>query len=352
MKKTLSILSICALLATSAFAEISYWGWSRGVFTPASIDQDGSVEADFDTSWGDESTYVEFGFTGATEDKNAGFNLTFANKTAFVDDDEAYTGLGYFDVEEASVWAIPLEGLKAGMGLYSYVDWYESESFGGRDFARNLLGKCNTKAYTFDEVYNTVNSWVSYSNSGFMAAAQVGIDDADSIDTVDLFAFGDYFVGYTIENVGTVKVAFFGDASEDSRYAQAQFSLATIENLQLKLSGAVPVSADDADYTAKIDLAGDYSMDAATIHYYALETVADANILELGLGLDYSVTDSVTSTNDIRGYITDGDNTVAGTIGVKKAFGDSYAGAAIQGNYNLDSNDYEFGIPLMITISL
>jgi len=352
MKKTLGILSICALVATSAFADISYWGWGRGVFTPASINQDGDVDADFDTSWGDDSAYVEFGFTGATEDDTAGFNLTFANKTAFVDDDEAYTGLGYFDVEEASVWATPLENLTAGMGLYSYVDWSESESFGGRDFARNLLGDCNTKAYTFGYAYSTVNSWVTYDNGGLMAAAQVGIDDSDAIETVDLFAFGKYFIGYTIENIGTVKAAFFGDASEGSRYAQAQFSLASIENLELKLSGAVPVSADDADYTAKIDLAGDYSMDAATIHYYALETVADTNILELGLGLDYALTDVITSTNDIRGYITDGDNTVAGTIGVKKAFGNSYAGAAIQGNYNLDSNDYEIGIPLMITIDL
>ncbi|OJF77197.1 MAG: hypothetical protein BKP49_03425 [Treponema sp. CETP13] len=321
-------------------------------FVPASIDEDGSVTADYDTSWGGDTAYVEFGFSGATEEETAGFNLTFANKTAFAD-------LGNFDVEEASVWVSPLDGLTAGIGYGSDIDWSESEGFGGRDFARNLLGNCDTAAYTFDEVSNSVNSWVEYTMGGFMTAAQVGVDDADAIDTVDLFAWGDYFIGYSIENIGTIKAAFFGNSAAADRYAQAQFSLAAVDNLGLKLSGAIPVSPDDADYTAKINLAGSYAMNAATIHYYALETVADTNVFAAGLGFDYALTDTLTSVNDIRTYITDADtadsgdeDAIAGTIGVKKAFGSCEAGVAVQGNYNFETSGYEVGIPLMITISL
>ena len=102
MKKTLIAIAAATAVATSAFAEITFGAWGRGIVVPVASNGDGT-QAFETTSWGGQPR-VGFEINGGSE--NIGFTVKMNGDNG-----------GSIEIhDEAKIWAKPFDFLKLQMG--------------------------------------------------------------------------------------------------------------------------------------------------------------------------------------------------------------------------------------------
>ena len=364
MKKTLGILAIFALVATAAFAEVTFGAWGRGLFVPVEGTSD-STTYDTTTSWGGNAR-VGATIAGSTEAGDIGFQIDFNG-------DGNSIGAG----DNQFIWAQPIEGLRLAVGKIEDNTLRGDEAFGGFNWLRSASNSGIGEGITFartdaDDGENSQGAEIKYQGYGFTAIAMIR-DPTDRYEVSDMISDINFDVAYDIANIGMIKAGIHSDPEDtlngsttvggftydyNSSFYQFAFDLKAVENLNLSVGLQLPMYSDvtdNGDYRDSIiSASGNYTIDAAKLHFYFIETIYDSdtdydNGTQAAIGADYGFDAGYGLTSDVTFAKVDNadDATIGGTIGVTKSLSSGCVGVAFQANKTGDADTY-FAIPVKV----
>ncbi len=201
MKKLIGTAMLAALLATSAFAEISLSGWGRGIWAP--VGYDGDVKMTRGTSWGDAE---RIGVTVAGNSDNIGFVFAFHADGG---------SIGIHDV--ANVWTKPWDWLKVTIGKIQDDTLRVNNGFGQFAWLRTGAGKVGE-----DLTFQRFGGYGGYKCGGDFTGAEISLTPVDglyiaagfkmdqTVDFVDVLKVSQYAAGYKIEDLLAIKAQYIG----------------------------------------------------------------------------------------------------------------------------------------------
>lgn len=257
MKKIIGIAAIAAMVATSAFAEITFGAWGRSGLDFGNV----SSGSAYDISTNDSTTIdptdatlaatpswaagsrVGFSVAGKNDDGTVGFNVNVdANGGTFGVGDQAkvWGKLGFMEVQFGK---IQLDDLRGSIG-----DWGNREEF-------NQKGE--------DAIFTRF-----YPKEGMTVALRPieGLFIGAAIDTgtgtarlEDAFKAVQVGLGYTVKDTVQLKAQYIGSAVED-HYGTLEFGadLLMIKNNLIEIGAKLPMAKDNADgyFNAIVALSG------------------------------------------------------------------------------------------------
>ena len=381
MKKTLIAVAAAAALTTSAFAEITFGAWGRGVLVPVASNGDGT-QAFQSTSWGGQPR-VGFELNGVSD--NVGIRVTM----------NADDGSGVAIHDEAKIWVKPFDFLKIQAGKIQNNTLRGDWCFGSWNWLRPSW--IADEGITFSNFENTGMQVELFPVEGLYIAVGVplkknGWDPAYSKDKNGNYTGGeaweygkgkdsDKYAGdagdtyrasvvqaaYTIAGIGQIKAAYRGsnelvvDKDGDKKYKkgviEAAFASkgdnALVENLGFEVGVAYDLtSKDDGGAATKVAMGVSYSgieklgLNANAAVFLPKDTDEDVNghknktYVQAGVGVDYAVADGVTLNADCRfetskasekDPLKDDDPTKVGfLVGAAKGFSNGKVGIGFQ----------------------
>jgi hypothetical protein len=309
MKKIIGIAAVAAMVASGAFAEITFGAWGRtgldfGNVVGKSTTVDGTTTVDplgdatviTTPSWASGSR-VGFAVAGTNDDKNIGFNVNVdsnGNTIGIGDQAKIWGQIGWF---KAQFGKIQLDDLRGSIG-----DWGNREEFNqkGEDgiFDRfyptlGMTAEFRPVEGLFIGATIDASKVVGYYTPAEIAALAIkyadaqtayAADSSDSNYTAMMDAQKAYLqassglsqsssdnrlenvlksinvgAGYTIKDVAQVKVAYFGNSSEN-HYGKLEFGadLLMIKNNLIEIGAKLPMSKDNADgyFNATVGFSG------------------------------------------------------------------------------------------------
>ena len=378
MKKIVGMIAAAAL-ATTAFAEINIGSWNRAVFAPVAYDGD-AVRAVEGPSWGvEDKGGVRTGLSFSASSENAGvvFDIHGNPGAEIAMGDNAYTWVKPVDMLTLKFgkmdnnwgrldhcfgtwdyWRFGIErgeglaGVERQKGLGAEVTLQPVEGF-VVDYEANFTGD----NHTYDVMWESSSTMIGYqADFGFIRAIINGQQAAF----------------YKAKDTDTKPAAVIGLAAD----------ITSIENLTLKVGASIPTVLTKKDSAIKAAVAGDYSLDVATIHAQVNLDVLPkkqnddqdwelGNIgLNIGAGVDYKINDALTAVVDFRyqtytGTEPDGDKVklidpaFGGYVGLQQQLSNaSFAFGAMFGKRSMKiaqssgkADDFTFAIPLTMTVS-
>lgn len=365
MKKALIALSILALVASVATAEITFGAWGRTMFVPIANSGADGVDngAKIVPSWdwggmdGNGAGTGRIGATIAGKSDNVGFQIDF--------NADGSAGGNISTGDEQKIWVKPMDMLKITVGraqddtlrgnaAFGSFNWYRAYGAGeGEDITFSRLSTgigANSNSNNRQGVIVTA----SPTDAFFLAVALRDVNATGSIDN-DIFGAGDsagnktenlfknaqIALGYTIEGIGQIRAQSLGHYSlslDDSiNVIEVAFKLTAIENLYADFGFRMNTNADiDVEETKDISAYAKYSMDALTVHGLVMVSMfAEADMeMKIGAGVDYSLADGVGVSADVRYYndaANDGvDAKTCVFAGVTKGFSNGLIGAGLE----------------------
>ena len=376
MKKALAILMIFALVASVAFAEITFGAWGRGLFVPVhSTGASGDTAATTNkASWGGAP---RIGFTIAGNSDNVGFQID-------ANGDGGKINAG----DQQLIWVKPMDMIKISLGrvqndtlrgnaAYGSFDWdreYGDSSY-GEDFTFTRMSTGSGDSATYDNKQGVIFEVAPMDALWFgVAFRDVNAQNDDkatrytwdfegklveSSTTLSLFENIQVAVGYTIDGIGQFKAQIirnpseykensvsFGDvyatreAKKNNDTIEIAFNLTMVENLFVE-AGFRMDTDDKVNKEKDISLYAKYGMDALTIHFSGratLDTLDKDKKEKLGLyvgaGVDYDLGDGLAVAGDVR-YTSDvmlgaKDALINVFAGVTKGFSNGKIGAGVE----------------------
>lgn len=367
MKKTLIAIAAATAVATSAFAEITFGAWGRGIVVPVASNGDGT-QAFETTSWGGQPR-VGFEINGGSE--NIGFTVKMNGDNG-----------GSIEIhDEAKIWAKPFDFLKLQMGRIQNNTLRGDWCFGSWNWLRPSW--IADEGFTFSNFENTGMQVELFPVEGLYIAVGVplkknGWDPASyDVDENGKKTYkggeawiygkgkdGDKYAGdvgetyrasivqaaYTIAGIGQIKAAYRGSNEiKNGEYKkgviEAAFASrgdnALVEGLGFEVGVAY-------DLTSKDD-GGDATKVAAGVSYNGIENLGlaanaavfipkDTDVYNVyvnaGAGVDYNLADAgITLCADVRFQTKkyDDDETKVGfLVGAAKGFSNGKVGIGFQ----------------------
>ena len=377
MKKLIGTAVLAALVATSAFAEISLSGWGRGLWSP--IGYDGDAKMTKAISWGGVDPRV--GITVAGNSENIGFVFGLHADGGSV---------GIHDL--ANVWAKPWEWLKISIGMIQDDTLRVNACFGAFDWLRG-----GAMSMGEDFTFRRIGGYGGFGAGGEMHGAEIALTPVDglyiaagfkmdkTVDFVDVLKLSQYAVGYKIDDILAIKAQYIGNSLDDYYgIINAAVDLLMIEDNFISIGAFIPT---DIDKEIAISAAYNGRFDAITLNALAAvklngstdfwlgqkddkgnekaTTVNDMTVLTLGIGVDYDFGNGLKIQGDVRTQLNfpeDGDTSGHVTIGAffSKSFsnGDCGIGAEVAIPFGddyrvnivpMDSSDgVSFAIPVRV----
>jgi len=386
MKKLIGTAVLAALVATSAFAEISLSGWGRGLWSP--IGYDGDAKMTKAISWGGVDPRV--GITVAGNSENIGFVFCF----------NADGGVpGIHDV--ANVWAKPWEWLKISIGMIQDDTLRVNAVFGQFNWLRTGAGWTGE-----DFTFRRIGGYGGFGAGGEMHGAEIALTPVEGLyiaagfkmdgtqDFVDVLKVSQYAVGYKIDDLIAIKAqyagatgpAYFEDDKEfnkiykglktnvdtsktgwvdDDYYGviNAAVDLLMIEDNFISIGAFIPTDFDRDAVTVSAAYNGGF--DALTLNALAAVSIKDGAALQIGVGVGYDFGNGLGFEADARTQLTfpeEGDTTGNVTIGAffTKGFSNGICGIGAEvaipfGDGNkvgivsfADSDSVSFAIPVKV----
>jgi hypothetical protein len=380
MKKFFIALLTLALVAGNLFAEIKVGGWGRADFIPLELftpaDGDSKATAGTGVNWGADPRFgVSFEGSGDT----AGVVITLHTEAGEISGDNTY------------VWIAPLSFLKFDVG-YRYWDvlrgGFALESFngyaggGGANGEDQIFPRFNT-GDTF-QPYHTVTGPGAVVELTPVSGLSIGLVlptgtfdtrynmSGNPDDLADLYKGVQFGVGYDIENIGLIRVGYFGSQNGPWRRSAAlAFKLTAVDILGLdvgfayRLDGIVddvdldglnsisiglgadikPVSLFHIQLNAFLKLGGDGDKNKGN-EGFVVETYLNPEVsldfATIGLGFAWGAN-----------FAQDDNNHLGFSLYLQKGFG----GVTFKGGVGLnmqpagDKKDSVFYIPLQLTYS-
>ena len=341
MKKLIGALALAAMVATSAFAEVSFGAWVRTLPTYVGSDGEDIKTSALSASWGG-PFWARWDASWTSDDGKAGLKFKLA---------ASKDGVGSHD--DVGIWLKPIDQLKVEIGNLDNFGGLRSDmGFGSWDWLRPSTILVEDEGITFGRGQNGQGLGLLITPVDALKIAVVTPLE-NTLQRGDI-GFGNASVaaGYSIDGLGTIKAGFFGEynaAGDASKYGRIDgaFDLTGIDKLFLtvgvsyrlassdywkgvhandgktdrKADGTVldQTKADDAkkiadnnwastteNYMLKAALAASYGITEAFkvsanfAMYMFNKDVADDPAMQFGVGADYALSDSLSVTGDVR----------------------------------------------------
>ena len=319
MKKLIGTAMLAALLATSAFAEISLGGWGRGLWSV--FGYDGDAKMTHGISWG--SNVPRVGITVAGDSDNIGFVFSLKADGG---------SIGGMDV--AYVWAKPWDWLKVSIGEIQDDTLRVNAGFGQFNWLRTGFGLTG-EDITFQRFggFGGLGTGTSFQGAeialtpveglyiaaAFKAAAGEGAVATPIVkDFVDVLKQSQYAVGYKIDDILAIKAQYIGGNSAADNYfgwINAAVDLLMIEDNFISIGAYIPT-----DFDERIDIAAVWhgGFDALSLNALVKAGIDDTFDLGIGVGVGYDIGNGLGIEADVRTQLyfpDEGDTTGNVTIG-------------------------------------
>ena len=339
MKKLIGTAMLAALLATSAFAEITFGAWLRTMIVPVSGDGD-DVKAFMANSWWNNFRPARLDITGVTEDERAGMRLQF-----FPEDLKSDGMIG----DNAYMWVKPWDWLRVSAGKMGDNDTGLRGDFayGSWKWVRPGNWIRGDEGLTFSDIGGVGARVELFPVEGLKIVGFIPYP-ASAEKAYKVYEGTAIAAAYEIDGIGRIKAQWLGKFAKNEnkdKYTgdiEVAFDLTAVENLYLTVGAKIGImdsdySVDPAETTYKlkdatgvgaaqweVDKEGDEQGSLAERAVVALGV--SYNVLEnfkisvsggvafynkpsgidadprwnIGLGLDYGLTDVLSLTADVR----------------------------------------------------
>jgi|GEM_PF-1736558 len=351
MKKLIGTVAVAAVLATAAFAELSMGAWLRTIVAPVAYDGE-DVKAGWLNSWGS----ADWG--GAIRNARISFNFTSDDgKVGMMYDIFGDQSSGFGAGDYRAIWFQPASWFKAMVG---YIDNdYTMDGnvcFGSWNWLRPGNWWYEDEQLTFGLPTRHGLQLEFFPVEGLQILAHLSLNpDGGFADFTDQIKNSLVAVGYTIGDIGTIKVAYVGNYSdvkasepkkagfydkdgkpisedddklipglingeityiaEDEKNgvsarktfgnAQVGFDLTAIENVYLTVGAKFNIADgySDGDEIAKVALGGNFQITdsfglAASIALKLRDAVSPG--MQAGIGINVGLTDVLGLDADVR----------------------------------------------------
>ena len=336
MKKLIGTAMLAALLATSAFAELSMGAWVRTVVAPVAGNGD-DVLAGWQNSWGWGVRAARISFNWTSDDEKVGmmYDIFGDNFKPVIGDyaagwwkpadwvkfmvgkiDNGYTMrsdvcYGSWDWIRPGNWVHDDEGITFQLGTMAaglQVELFPVE--GLQILARLPLPVDKTEKMSISIPNDQYDEKTGELKDPFVA----NIEDKSSTSTYGeaykLYGNGTVAVGYTIGDIGTIKAAFFGEYDESGakkKYGTVNvaFDLTAVENMFLTVGVRIPVAEEIAKGNTQVLPSLGFSYQILDNFRIALTAAADIKktndpTISAGVGINYGFTDTLGLVADFR----------------------------------------------------
>ena len=353
MKKTLIAIAAAAAVTTSAFAEITFGAWGRGVLAPVASNGDGT-QAFQSTSWGGQPR-VGFEINGVSD--NVGIRVTM----------NADDGSGVAIHDEAKIWVKPFDFLKIQAGKIQNNTLRGDWCFGSWNWLRPSW--INDEGITFSNFENTGMQVELFPVEGLYIAVGVPLKKNGWNKDGEAWEYGkgkdgDKYAGdvgetyrnavvqaaYTIAGIGQIKAAYRGS----NEIKNGEYKKGVIEAAFASRGDNALVEGLGFEVGVKYDLTskddgGDATKIAAGVSYNGIENLglaanAVVNIpkdtdvnkvyVNAGAGVDYNLADAgITLCADVRFQtkkVDGGETNVGFLVGAAKGFSNGKVGIGFQ----------------------
>ena len=339
MKKLIGTAMLAALLATSAFAEVSFGAWLRTMIVPVSGDGD-DVKAFMANSWWNNFRPARLDITGVTEDERAGMRLQF-----FPEDLKSDGMIG----DNAYMWVKPWDWLRVSAGKMGDNDTGLRGDFayGSWQWVRPGNWIRGDEGLTFSDIGGIGARVELLPVEGLKIVGFIPYP-ASAEKAYKVYEGTAIAAAYSIDGIGRIKAQWLGKFAKNEakdKYTgdiEVAFDLTAVENLYLTVGAKIGIM--DSDYYVdpakttyklkdatgvgaaqwEVDKEGDEQISLAERAVVALGV--SYNVLEnfkisvsggvafynkpsgvdadprwnIGLGLDYGLTDVLSLTADVR----------------------------------------------------
>ena len=228
MKKLIGALALAAMVATSAFAELSFGGWVRTLPTFVGSDGDGIKTSALTASWGG-PFWTRFDATWTSDDGKAGAAIRLNADAG---------GVGLHD--DVGIWLKPIDMIKIQIGgLDNFGGLRGDLCYGSWDWVRPFNWVVGDEGLTFDGPQNGQGLGLLVTPMDALKIA-VTLPLANTIQRAD-HGFGNASVAaaYTIDGIGTIKAGFFGKYNIKAATAGAAAGYYTVKDgVETSLGGA------------------------------------------------------------------------------------------------------------------
>jgi hypothetical protein len=394
MKKIIGIAAITAMLASGAFAEITFSSWGRGLwFAAANAEKSGDNETvtGVSQSWGGAGPRTALCIHGSTD--NAGFNLD-----VFGNGDSISMG------DNANIWVKPIQQIQLKVGHMDDNITRGDAVWGLWNWARFGVVGSMGEGFIFPDGDAQGAQILVTPVEGLKIIAAIPLDmtgkEAATTKVSDEYKHAaSYFAMYTIKDIGTAKAGVQCQATGkdkngddvDFQIIDAAFELTAVKNLSVSVGASIPTATSYVSTTdtttgvttysktvPAINAYAAYTLNALTLHAALGTKINQADnkkILEdsdveksgfgiaFGAGADYAFENSIGAFVDVR-YANslyenattadDSDNTTFG-FGVTKGFSNGVIGVAFEGTTNnagfyslKNADDFAWAIPVKV----
>ncbi len=341
MKKLIGALALAAMVATSAFAEISFGGWVRTLPTFVGSNGEDIKTSALSASWGS-PFWSRLDASWTSDDGKVGMVTKLATSAG-----------GVATHDDVGIWLKPIDMIKISIGNHDNFGGFRSDlGFGSWNWLRPSTILVQDEGITFDALPGKQGVGLLITP---MDAFKIGVllpleDKLQRGDT----GFGGTAVAaaYTIDGIGTIKAGFFGEynsAGDASKYGKIEgaFDLTGIDKLTATFGVAYtlassdywkgclanvnkkgnkadgdPLDATKADELAQIkantwsSITSNYLLKAALAASYGIteafkvsgnfamlmfnDDVSKDPAMQFGVGADYAISDVLSVTGDVR----------------------------------------------------
>ena len=341
MKKLIGTAMLAALLATSAFAEVSFGAWLNNLVTPVAYDGN-DVVVGINNPWGGGFRPSRFGFSYTSDDEKLGIILGVAIDNG---------SLGTFTPNY--MWAKPWDWLRISVGHYSDNDTglRSDLTFGSWNWLRPWNAVSWGEGITFDDTDGTGFRIQLFPVDGLHIAAIIPYSGTFTA-AEDIYKQAQVAAGYTIGDIGTIKVQWHGKTTNAVKASKAiwknkdgkEVDPATddvLKNLDDVSTGYQDALALGYTYTPKVegeassvknsfgvafDLTAVEGMFLTVGGKFNITDKSDNNDYVVALGWRYSVTDALTLFVDASAKFfgnSDSDPNAGAALGINWAFADA-----------------------------
>ena len=382
MKKLIGTAMLAALLATSAFAEVSFGAWLRVLAAPVAGNGDDIVSG-MTNSWGWGARVARADIRGTSEDEKAGFSMQIFNDVS-----------GIARGDEAVLWVKPWDFLKVSLGNYDYTTFRGDLCFGSWNWIRPQNWFQDDEGLTFDKLGAKTGLHLELTPvEGLLIMWNLPIGNWG--EAYKMFEQQDVAAKYTIGDIGTIKAGWGGQGTRktvtkatevkkadvisdidgnkfymddngdlqsvndavtsDDKYwgdVNVAFDLTAVENLYLTVGAKISIA--DSDYKKGLEKDFAFLKVAAGASYQILDNLKVAASFgvqtyenndpsfQFGVGVDVGLTDSLTLNVDFRGLFI-GDDAAGNSTDPSFSFmaglqyacsSNGYVGIGFQGSTN------------------
>jgi len=391
MKKIIGIAAVAAMVATSAFAEITFGSWGRGLWYAAAnsaVNGENEIVTGIGQSWGGAAPRTALSVHGSTD--NVGFNLdVFSNGESF--------GQG----DNANIWVKPIQQVQIKIGKMDDNVTRGDAAWGLWNWAR--FGAVNDigEGFTFPDGDTKGAQILVTPVEGLKIIAALPLSLTDSSNTMISTELGHkagYFAMYTIKNIGTVKAGLQCNPTGSDKDGKdlnfetinAAFDLTAVKNLYVSIGAFIPTGTSYVYDTAKhlytktvpqVNAYARYTFNALTLNAAVgtkinqvdnKEVVSSGDIEKSGLGLafgagaDYAFANNIGAFVDVRysnnlyrnATTADNKDNMTFGAGVSKSYSNGTFGIAFEGSTNCggvyslkNADDLSWAIPVKFEYS-